>query len=70
MTMSDELFETIREMQTWKRENPVWYSGKEFDRRYNATIKVMRAFARYIIAGEKKGKTQWNQGMRGFKYKW
>lgn len=69
MTMSDELFETIEEMNTWKRMHPEWYSGKEFNKKYNATVKVMRSFARYMIAPEKKSESVWKREMKGFKWK-
>ena len=69
MTKSDELFETMEKMKEWKRKYPKWYSGKEFNKKYNATVKVMRSFARYIIAPEEKSEDVWKREMKGFKWK-
>ena len=69
--MSDEIFETIEEMKRWKKDCPEWYSGKEFNKRYNATVKVMLSFARYIMTPEKKiAEAEWKRGMKGFKWTW
>lgn len=68
--MSDVLFEAIEEIKRWKKESPKWYSGKEFNRRYNATVKVMRSLALYVGVPEEKGESVWKHGMKGFKWRW